>query len=85
MTNLKKVKSEQQLLSDVTGLIEESRQWVAQTVNATLTMLYWKIGNRINSEILLNKRAEYGKQIVASLTRQLENRYGKGFEEKNIR
>ena len=47
--------------------------------------MYWKIGKRINLEVLQNKRAEYGKQIVDSLTRQLEVVYGKGFEEKNIR
>lgn len=85
MAKLKKVNPEQQLLRDVASLIEESRQWVAQTVNSTLTMLYWKIGRRINSEILQNKRADYGKQIVVSLARQLGELYGPGFEEKNIR
>ncbi len=82
---LKKASPEQQLLADVALLIEESRQRVAQTVNATLTLLYWRIGRRINSEVLQNKRAKYGKQIVVSLARQLGEDYGKGFEEKNIR
>ncbi|MCG3165046.1 MAG: putative nuclease YhcG [Bacteroidia bacterium] len=85
MGKLKKINSEEQLLKDVAGLIEESKQYVAQAVNATLSLMYWKIGKRINDEILQNKRAEYGKQIVVSVIRQLENRYGKGFEEKNIR
>ncbi len=85
MTKLKKITTGQKLITDITQLIEESKGYVAQNVNATLTMLYWKIGKRINVEILQNKRAEYGKRIVASLTRQLENEYGKGFSEKNIR
>lgn len=85
MGKLKKIDIEEQLFKDVANLIEESKKYVAQTVNATLSLLYWKIGNRINIDLLQNKRAEYGKQIVLSLTRQLENVYGKGFDEKNIR
>ena len=55
------------------------------TVNATLTMLYWKIGKRINVEIIKGERAEYGKQIVSTLSDQLTNEFGKGFTEKNLR
>ena len=48
--------------------------------------MYWKIGERINREVLGNQRAEYGKQIVATASRQLQTGYGeKGFDEKNIR
>ncbi len=85
MTRLKKRNNKQQLFADVANLIEESKKYVAYNINATLSFLYWKIGKRINADVLQNKRAEYGKQIVASLTRQLEKNYGKGFEEKNIR
>lgn len=85
MAKLKKIDQEQQLLNDVGHLIEESRQHVAQTVNSTLTVLYWKIGSRINSEVLQNKRAEYGKQIVATVSRQLIEKYGSGWDEKTIR
>ncbi|MFZ1800788.1 MAG: PDDEXK nuclease domain-containing protein [Chitinophagaceae bacterium] len=85
MAKLKKIDQEQQLLNDVGHLIEESRQNVAQTVNSSLTVLYWKIGSRINSEVLQNKRAEYGKQIVATVSRQLIEKYGSGWDEKTIR
>ena len=81
----KKKTVEKALFSDIKVLIEESKNHVAHTVNSTLTLLYWKIGRRINADILKYKRAQYGEQIVASLTRQLESAYGKGFEEKNIR
>jgi len=47
--------------------------------------MYWHIGKRINMDVLENQRAEYGKQIVASVARQLREEYGsKGFDEKNI-
>ncbi len=43
----------------------------AATVNAGLTVLYWRIGMRINKEIFKRKRAAYGKQILATLSQEL--------------
>lgn len=76
---------EQVLLNELSQLIEQSRQQVVAQANSTLTMLFWLIGKRINKTILKNKRADYGKQIVASLSRQLTEKYGRNFEEKNLR
>ena len=48
--------------------------------------MYWHIGERINREVLGNERAEYGKQIVLTVSRQLQSEYGdKGFEPRTIR
>ena len=85
MAKIKKRDPLQQLYTDVAELIEESKKYVAYTANAALTMLYWKMGKRISDELLQSKRADYGKQIVVTLSRQLEEGYGKGFEEKNLR
>ncbi|MEI8174137.1 MAG: PDDEXK nuclease domain-containing protein [Deltaproteobacteria bacterium] len=73
------------LVGEIKTLIEQSRQQVAVTVNATMTMLYWQIGKRINEEVLKDKRAEYGKQIVILLARQLQAEYGSGWSEKQLR
>lgn len=81
----KKLKVTGVLYSDIKQLIEGAHSAVAQTVNAGLTMLYWNIGKRINDEILQNKRADYGKQIVVSLAQQLTSEYGNSFTEKNLR
>ena len=62
----------ERLVGEIKTLIEQSRQQVAVTVNATMTMLYWQIGRRINQEVLKEQRAEYGRQIVVSRARQLE-------------
>jgi len=59
------------LLGEIRNLIEETRSAVATTVNVGLTALYWRIGKRINEEILEGKRAEYGEEIVSTLWRQL--------------
>ena len=80
-----KVSSGTRLYNDIASLIESSRLKIAQTANATLTLLYWKIGERINSSILGNKRAAYGKQIVVLLAQQLREQYGTSFSEKNLR
>jgi predicted nuclease of restriction endonuclease-like (RecB) superfamily len=73
------------LIEEVRRLIADSRQTVATTINANLTLLYWRIGNRIIVEVLRGERAVYGQQIVASLSRQLVHEYGQSFGEKNLR
>ncbi len=73
------------LFKDIKQMIEQSRSMVAQTVNSTLTALYWNIGEKINTEVLDNKRAEYGKKILASISKELVFEYGNNFTEKNIR
>ncbi len=75
---------ERSLLSDVSRMIEEARSAVAVTVNAGLTILYWQIGARIREDILQEKRAAYGKEIVATLSRQLEAEFGRGFGRRNL-
>lgn len=77
--------SSTRLLGDVRQLIEETRAAVAATVNAGLTMLYWRIGSRINQEVLKGKRGDYGKQILATLSQELTREYGGSFAEKNLR
>jgi predicted nuclease of restriction endonuclease-like (RecB) superfamily len=74
-----------QLIGDIRQLIESSRNALAATVNSALTQLYWNIGQRIRSEVLNNQRAEYGEQIVLTLSSQLQADYGRGFSAKNLR
>lgn len=73
------------LISEISLLIEQSQRHIATQANSALTQLFWQIGKRINDEILLNKRADYGKQSVVTLSEKLMTRYGRSFEEKNLR
>lgn len=73
------------LLADLRLLIEQSRRAAVATVNASLTLMYWRIGQRLQTEVLAGQRAGYGEEIVATLSRQLVADYGRGFEEKNLR
>ena len=75
-----------ELINDLRQIIDSARSHVAATANYELTAMYWHIGNRINSDVLNNARAEYGKQIVSQVATQLQEEYGaKGFDEKSIR
>ena len=65
-------KAEKALIEKIRTLVETTKQTVAVNVNSAMSFLYWEIGAYINSYILENKRAEYGKQIVVSLSRQLQ-------------
>lgn len=76
---------ETDLLNELSQLVEQSQQQVIVQNNSVLTLLFWQIGFRINETILQNKRAEYGKQIVPTVSAQLENKYGRNFTEKNVR
>jgi len=67
------------LIGDIRSLIETARHNVAVTVNAGLTILYWQIGSRIRQDILNEKRADYGKEIIATLSQELIKEYGNGF------
>jgi len=78
-------KTENRLMNDLVSFIEDGKKQLAYAANATLTITYWKIGNRINNDVLENQRAEYGKQIVVSVAQQLTTQYGKSFEEKSLR
>jgi hypothetical protein len=65
------IRKPKDLLAEVRGMILEARKGVARAVDSGLTTLYWHVGRRVRQDILKEKRAEYGGQIVAALRRQL--------------
>ncbi len=73
------------LLADLRQLIDATRQQTTVAVNMGLTLLYWRVGQRINAEVLQGERAAYGEQVVATLSQQLTTDYGRSFGPKNLR
>ncbi|MCL2065723.1 MAG: PDDEXK nuclease domain-containing protein, partial [Candidatus Cloacimonetes bacterium] len=73
------------LFDEISKLIEQSRKAIYKQASATTVLLFWKIGQCINCDILENKRADYGKQIVSLLATQLTEKYGRGFDIRNVR
>ena len=70
--------SEDKLFSDICLLIEQAKQRVATYANAGLTLLYWNVGDRVREEVLKNKRADYGAEILPTLSAKLMPIYGEG-------
>jgi hypothetical protein len=68
----------------VRELILTARQTVARGVNVALVMLYWKIGERIRRDILREKRAGYGEEILQTLSAKLVLEFGRGFSQRNL-
>jgi len=85
MSNLEINNGNTDLISAISLLIEQSQNHIATQANSVLTHLFWQIGKRINDEILQNKRADYGKQIVVTVSRQIETKYGRSFSDRNLR
>jgi predicted nuclease of restriction endonuclease-like (RecB) superfamily len=81
---MKTIEKRKNIFKQVASLIEETRKKVASTINEEMVVLYWNIGKIIKEAILRNDRAEYGKQIVQSLTAQLVVHYGRGFSKRNL-
>ena len=78
-------KISQNLFSDVKKLIDEAKQTIAISANASTTLLYWNVGKRINQDVLNFERAEYGQKVIISLSQDLIKNYGKGWSDKQLR
>ena len=75
----------QALVEQVRVLLEASRQRIAAEVNTTLLHTYWEIGRVIcEYEQTDSVRAEYGKQTLKVLSKELTKEFGKGFSVSNI-
>ena len=82
---MKELQKTPELFKEISRLIEQSKRQLAVTVNSAISELYWNIGKTISRDILQNKRAEYGKQIIANLSKKLTEQYGRGWSEKQLR
>ena len=64
VTKEKTKKPDSDLFQSIAFLIQESKHRVAVAVNSELSFLYWNIGKTIRKEVLKERRAEYGKQVI---------------------
>lgn len=72
------------LFGEIKDLIQSARQRAAVAINAELTLLYWQVGQRINTEVLKGERADYGKEVITNLSKQLAATFGKGWSQKQL-
>ena len=76
--------NESTLFDNIKNLINQTKESVTIQINTSLTLLYWNIGKSINNNILQNRRADYGKEIIYSLSGQLTKEYGRGYTKRNL-
>ncbi|MEW6374727.1 MAG: PDDEXK nuclease domain-containing protein [Thermodesulfobacteriota bacterium] len=73
------------LLTDISQLLEQARHTTARSINTILTVTYWEIGRRIvEFEQKGERRAEYGRELLKRLSKDLTAQFGRGFSERNI-
>lgn len=73
------------LLSAIGNTIETSRIETYRVINTQLVKANWEIGRHIvQYEQQGNERAEYGSDLIARLSKDLQSLYGKGFGRRNI-
>ncbi len=72
------------LLDDLRALIRQAREAAAQAANAVLVLLYWRVGRRIEADILAHRRAAYGEQVVQTVSAQLSAEFGGGYSQPNL-
>jgi len=80
-----KLDKNKMLFKELVSLIEDGKRQLSFAANATITITYWRVGKRINDDVLKNKRAGYGKQIVEIVSQQLTEQYGNNYGVKNLR
>lgn len=72
------------LFHDACMIIDEAQKAAYRQVNETLIKRNWLLGLRIQHEVLKDKRAEYGEQVVKVLAKELTAKYGEGFTWRNL-
>ena len=74
-----------EILADVATLLEDARHAAARSVNAVMTATYWAIGGRVvEHEQLGEERAGYGEALIIRLSKDLTERFGRGFGRRNL-
>ncbi len=71
--------------ADIVSLLEAARRASARSVNAVMTATYWRVGRRlVEFEQGGRERADYGRELIEQLSRDLTRRFGRGFSSQNL-
>lgn len=80
-----KIEIKKDIYQEIHDLLHNARQNIISNINSTMTKTYFLIGKRIvEEEQNGNKRAEYGKKLMKTLSEKLTKEFGKGFSETNL-
>ena len=72
------------IYDEINALIREKKTDVKKVVNDAIISLNWGIGKRLSAEFTGDNKPEYGKKVVAEVSKRLEQEYGSGFDKTSI-
>ena len=73
------------IVADIKNIINNGRSAAYAAVNSTMITTYWNIGRRIvEEEQNGNQRAEYGRELIKMLAKELTYEYGSGYSERYL-
>ena len=73
-------------INEIKKILKNARQKAYIAVNSAMVEAYWEIGRRIVEEEQNGKeRAEYGKEILQNLSKELTEEFGKGYSYRTLR
>ena len=73
-------------INEIKRILKNARQKAYTAVNSAMVEAYWEIGRRIVEEEQNGKeRAEYGKEILQNLSKELTEEFGKGYSYRTLR
>ena len=84
MPNIETKKDISTLYNNIKNIIDTSKEQAIVQVNNTMILSYWKIGERLKKEILKDKRATYGKEVVKKISEKLTLEYGRGYSKASL-
>ena len=80
-----KIEIKKDIYQEIHDLLHKARQNIISNINSTMTKTYFLIGKRIvEEEQDGNKRAEYGKKLIKTLSEKLTKEFGRGFSQRNL-
>ena len=80
-----KLEIKKDIYKEIYELLSKARQNIISNINSTMTKTYFLIGKRIvEEEQDGNKRAEYGKKLMKTLSEKLTKEFGRGFSQRNL-
>ena len=75
-----------QVVDDIKQIIDTGRNAAYAAVDATMIATYWNIGRRIvEEEQHGQERAQYGKELIKTLAKELTHEYGSGYSDRYLR
>ena len=73
------------LIQEIKRIVTQARQKAYTAINSAMVEAYWQMGKRIVEQEQQGKdRADYGSQLLKSLSKELTAEFGKGFSVNSL-